>query len=253
MNARALTAFLAVMAASPAIADAPPSPPIPPPPPPVASGCCEPFVWTGVYLGIQAGAAWGDPRWTIDSLNTASGKNFSISESGPIFGGYIGGNYQIHNLVLGAEFSYSDNGEVGEMRGPLGHYKLSVSDLITLAARLGYARDQFLFYGKVGYANSSVELGADSLGVTAHASQRESGWTIGAGFDARMISNILFGVEYNYIGLSGGRFTGLTGGTTPGAPFSIDNGGVGVQTVMARFSILFGPTACCGEGLLGKY
>jgi hypothetical protein len=68
-----------------------------------------------------------------------------------------------------------------------------------------------------------------------------------------MISNMLFGVEYNYIGLSGGRFTGLTGGTSPGAPFSIDTGDVGVQTVMARFSILFGPTACCGEGLLGKY
>jgi outer membrane immunogenic protein len=105
MNARALTAFLTVMAASPAIADAPPTPPTPPPPPLVASGCCEPFVWTGVYLGIQVGAAWSDPRWTVDSLNTVSGKSFSISESGPIFGGYIGGNYQIHNWVLGAEWA----------------------------------------------------------------------------------------------------------------------------------------------------
>jgi outer membrane immunogenic protein len=251
MNARALTAFLTVLAASPAIADGPPAPP--PAPALVATGCCEPFVWTGVYLGIQAGAAWGDPHWTIDNLNTASGKSFSISASGPIFGGYVGANYQIHNLVLGAEFSYADNGQVGQVIGPMERYKVSVSDLLTLAARLGYAHDRFLFYGRVGYANSSVELGADSMGVTAHASQRESGWTLGGGFDARMISNILFGVEYNYIGLSGGRFTGVTGGTTPGAPFSVDTAGPGVQTVMARFSILFGPTACCGEGLLGKY
>ena len=251
MNARALTAFLIVMAASPAIADGPPSPP--PLPPPVAPGCCEPFVWTGVYLGIQAGAAWGSPRWTSESLNTVSGTNLSISDSGAIFGGYIGGNYQIHNLVLGAELTYSDNGETGQVTGPLGLYKVSTPDLLTLAARLGYAHDQFLLYGKVGYASASVELGADSMGVTAHASQRESGWIIGGGFDARMISNIIFGVEYNYIDFSGGHFTGVTGGTTPGAPFSVDIAGAGVQTVMARFSILFGPTACCGEGLLGKY
>jgi outer membrane immunogenic protein len=257
MNARALTAFLVVMAASPAIADGPPAPSPAPPPPPVATGCCEPFVWTGVYLGIQAGVAWGDPRWTFSTVNSfdaVPGQNFSISQSGPIFGGHIGGNYQIHNLVVGAEFSYADNGEVGRVNGPLGLLKVNVDDLLTLTARLGYAHDQFLFYGKAGYASSGVELGANSaLGVTAHASQRESGWTVGVGFDARMISNMLFGVEYNYIGLPGGRFTGVTGGTIPGAPFSADISGAEVQTVMARFSILFGPTACCGEGLLGKY
>jgi outer membrane immunogenic protein len=259
MNARALTAFLTVMVASPAIADAPPAPPPPAPPPPVAAGCCEPFVWTGVYVGIQAGAAWGDPRWTfptVESFNTVPAQNFSITQSGPIFGGHVGGNYQIHNLVLGAEFSYADNGEVGRMTGPLGlgGFKVNVPDLLTLVARLGYAHDQFLFYGKAGYASSSLELGAGSAtGVTAHASQSESGWTVGVGFEARMISNILFGVEYSYIGLPGGRFTGVTGGTAPGIPFSIDVSGAEMQTVMARFSILFGPTACCGEGLLGKY
>src|SRR5262249_7403756 len=261
MNARALTAFLTVMAAAPAIADGPPPAAPLPPPPPAASGCCDPFVWTGVYLGIQAGAAWGDTRWTfpaVESFNTVSGQNFLISESAPIFGGYVGANYQIHNLVLGAEFSYAENGEVGRVTGPLtafpfDQYKVTVPDLLTLVGRLGYAHNQFLFYGKVGYASSRVELAANSaIGVTAHASQRESGWTIGGGFDARIISNILFGVEYSYIGLPGGRFTAVTGGTAPGAPFSADIAAAEAQTVMARFSILFGPTACCGEGLLGK-
>ena len=265
MNARALTAFLGMVVAAPcaAIADGSPPLPPPPPPPPVASGCCEPFIWTGVYLGIEVGGAWSDPRWTfpfVENFNTAPGQRLSISESGTIFGGYGGVNYQINRLVIGAELSYADNGESGQVTGPilvfpLDRFAVKVDDLFTVAARLGYAYDQFLFYGKVGFASSRVELGAHSFleGVAAHASQRENGWIIGAGFDARMVSNLLFGVEYNFVDLPGGRFTGLTVGAVPGAPFNVDIGGTQVQTIMARFSILFGPTACCGEGLLGKY
>ncbi len=263
MNARGLTALFTLIALAPcaASADGPPAtPPLPPPPP--ANGCCAPFVWTGVYLGIQAGATWGEPRWSfpvVESFNTAPGQNFSISESGVSFGGHLGYNYQINNIVLGAEISYADSSEEGRIRGPIAGfpldiYKVSVQDLFAAVGRLGFAHDQFLFYGKAGYANSGIDLGAGSaLGVTAHASQRESGWIVGAGFDARMISNLLFGVEYDFVDLPGGHFTSTTGGTAPGAPFIAGIGSAQVQTIMARFSILFGPTACCGEGLLGKY
>jgi outer membrane immunogenic protein len=260
MNARGLTALLTLIALTPyaASADGPP----PPPPLPPAPGCCAPFVWTGVYLGIQAGATWGEPRWTfpvVESFNTAPGQNFPISESGVSFGGHLGYNYQINNIVLGAEISYADSSEEGRVRGPiaafpLDSYKVSAQDLFTAVTRLGFAHDQFLFYGKAGYANSGVDLGAGSgLGVTAHASQRESGWIVGTGFDARMIGNLLFGVEYDFVDLPGGHFTSATGGTAPGLPFNANIGSAQVQTIMARFSILFGPTACCGEGLLGKY
>src|SRR5262249_15054308 len=122
MMVRARKALLVVAAAIPcaALADGLPAPP-PAPPPPVPVGCCEPFVWTGVYLGIQAGAAWGEPRWSfpfLESFNTAAGENISVSASGAAFGGHIGGNYQIGNIVLGAEVAYSENGEFGRVTGP---------------------------------------------------------------------------------------------------------------------------------------
>jgi outer membrane immunogenic protein len=251
MNARALTAFLGMVAVAPCAAIADGAPP-PSPPPPVSAGCCEPFLWTGVYLGLQVGGAWSDPRWT------APGENFSISESGTIFGGYVGVNYQMQNLVVGGEVAYADNGERGQATGTMTSRPsvVRVPDLLTVAGRLGFARDQFLFYGRAGFASSRVEIGAVSLpsgplpsGLAAHASQRENGWILGTGFEARMISNMVFGVEYNYVGLPGGRFTA----TPAGMPFNVDLGEAQVQTIMARFSILFGPTACCGEGLLGKY
>jgi len=60
-------------------------------------------------------------------------------------------------------------------------------------------------------------------------------------------------LEYNYIGFASDRFSTLTGGTTPGVPFNADIGNPHMQTFVARLSILFGPNACCSEGVLGKY
>jgi opacity protein-like surface antigen len=138
---------------------------------------------------------------------------------------------------------------------PLDQFRLEASDLFTVAGRFGYVfHDQYLFYGKVGYASSLVEVNAlSATGVAAHAQERENGWLIGVGLESRIISNILFGLEYNYIGFSDDRFTALTGGTVPGGPFNADIGNQHMQTFVARLSILFGPQACCSEGVLGKY
>jgi len=109
-------------------------------------------------------------------------------------------------------------------------------------------------YAKTGYANSQLELTAgSSAGVVARAAQREGGWLVGAGLESRIVSNIIFGLEYNYVGLAGDRFRSVTAGTITGAPFNADIDNAHMHTVLARLSILFGPHACCGEGLLGKY
>jgi len=94
---------------------------------------------------------------------------------------------------------------------------------ITVSGRLGVIAGQYLFYAKGGYASSLVEINVgNALGTTAHASQRLSGWLVGGGLESRVVSNIIFGIEYNYINLSGDRFTGVTAGTVPGAPFNVE-------------------------------
>jgi hypothetical protein len=55
----------------------------------------------------------------------------------------------------------------------------------------------------------------------------------------------VFGIEYDYIDLSGAGFTSTTGGTVPGSPFRVDLDNLHMQTVTARLSILLdrSPTA----------
>jgi opacity protein-like surface antigen len=104
-----------------------------------------------------------------------------------------------------------------------------------------------LFYAKAGYANAAVDIEANSptSGITAHANHRESGWTVGAGLDARIIDNVLFGLEYSYVGLPSDRFIGVTGGAVPGLPFTTDIDTFHMHTVTARLSVLFGRNICC--------
>jgi outer membrane immunogenic protein len=262
MHIRALAAAAAALVITTAArADGPP----PGPPPPVAVACCEPpALWTGIYLGTHVGGAWSDPTWSfpfVESFSTVPGQNFAPSATGAIWGGHLGINYQFHgNLLVGAELSYAGNRLSATTSGPfpgapLDQFRMNASDLFTVAGRFGYVfHEQYLLYGKAGYASSSFEVNAlSATGVVAHAQARENGWLVGVGLESRIISNILFGLEYNYIGFSSDRFTALTTGTAPGGPFNADIGSLNTQTFVARLSILFGPQACCGEGVLGKY
>ena len=263
MNARLLTAAVA-LTIGPLAAHADGLPPERAPAP-VAAYCCE-YVpipdWTGVYAGIHGGAAWSSSRWTspfVENFNTAAGQGFPISSEGTVLGGHLGINYQFWRVVIGAEASYTFGGLSDTVTGPIGgfpqdNFKVEASDLFTFTGRLGVAVDKFLLYGKAGFASSLVDVSAlSSTGVIASTGQRENGWTVGGGLDTRIFTDVLFGLEYNYVSLSGSRFTTVTTGTTLNLPFNADIGDMHTQTFVARLSILFGPNACCHDGLLGKY
>jgi outer membrane immunogenic protein len=264
MNSRALAIAAAlIIGPSAASADGPP----PPPPPAAATYCCDQALplWTGVYIGTNVGGAWSDPHWQlpfVDVFNTTvAGQGFSLSPSGAIWGGHLGLNYQIHHFLIGAEASYAGNRSRVALTGPFpatptDQFSIGATDLFTATGRIGVVafHDQFLFYGKGGYASSLVEArAASSSGATAKASQRENGWVVGAGLESRMVSNIIFGLEYNYVSLPGDRFSGVTGGAAPPSAFNFDINNLQMHTITARLSVLFGPHACCGDGLIGKY
>jgi opacity protein-like surface antigen len=120
--------------------------------------------------------------------------------------------------------------------------------LLTVTARAGVPFGDQLFYGKAGYANGNVALGVASglpvPDITANASHREDGWTAGVGWEYRIGRSLVFGIEYDYVDLSGSRFTGITGGALPGAPFHVDLDSLREQAITARLSLLLdrGPT-----------
>src|SRR5215510_7635377 len=81
----------------------------PPPPLPV-------FSWTGFYIGANIGGAWTNNRWTDTLFLT----NFNNNNNNGRFigGGQIGGNYQIGQFVIGAEWDFdwagnNNNNNVG--------------------------------------------------------------------------------------------------------------------------------------------
>jgi opacity protein-like surface antigen len=262
MNARLLTAAVALTVGSVVShADGLPQERAPAQ---VAGPCCE-YVptpnWSGVYAGLHVGAARSKTGWTFpfdESFNTAAGQNFPISAEGGAVGGHLGVNYQFWRILVGAEVSYTlvdlSDIVIGPIAGsPTDRFKVDERDLFTLTGRLGVTHDKFLLYGKAGFASTIVDVTAFSpTGVMAQATQRANGWIVGGGLDTRIFSDVLLGVEYNYVTLPGERFTSLTN-ATPAGPFNVDIRDIHMQTIVARLSILFGPNACCHDGLFGKY
>jgi outer membrane immunogenic protein len=261
MNVRLLTAAVALsLAPLAAKGDGLPSAPTP-----VAANCCAyvpPPDWSGFYAGFHVGGAWSERNWSFpfaENFNTVAGQSFSLSADGVLLGGHVGFNYQFTpHLLVGGEatgaFTDLEETRIGPLPGaPLNRFKISSQDLFTLVGRLGYVHDKFLFYGKGGYANAGVDVSAINATTTASTNQRINGWTLGGGVEMRLFSEVLFGIEYNFIDFPGDRFTAVTGGNPAGVPFHADINDIQTQTVVARLSILFGPNACCHEGVLGKY
>ncbi|MGZ9103664.1 MAG: hypothetical protein ACXW3Y_12405, partial [Rhodoplanes sp.] len=59
--------------------------------------------WTGCYIGIHAGAGWGD-KWWSDRLVQ---DNVSYATSGWVTGAQLGCDFQSGPVVIGAEGTWS--------------------------------------------------------------------------------------------------------------------------------------------------
>ena len=164
-----------------------------------------PFVynWTGFYIGAHLGVGWtgGD------------------GSSGFLGGGQAGFNYQIGQWVLGVEGQLSATSiedtvsvvfvspgfAVGSVRA-----EASLDWISTLAARVGWAFDSWLVYGKVGgaWAHVSVEavatINSTAGGAIASVSsdKTSSGWMIGFGAEYALSNNWTAKIEYNMLDFS---------------------------------------------------
>ncbi len=185
----------------------------PPAPPPIPV-----FTWTGLYIGGNLGAAWGQGNVT----DAFTGLTFS-GTSNAVFvgGGQVGFNYQIDDLVLGVEgdFDWTGNNNRGTgavIAGPLGlghAFAASVNNgwVTTLTGRLGVAWERALFYGKAGGAwlgNSGFTVTDLTTGssLSGTSSNSTTGWTVGAGLEWAFAHNWSARLEYDFIGLGNRTF-----------------------------------------------
>lgn len=174
------------------------------------------FSWTGFYIGGNIGGAWANDNITdnLFGLNFNNGNNAVF-----VGGGQAGFNYQVGSVVFGVEGDFdwaaNNNNTVTGIIGPGGDtFTASANDrwIATVAGRLGYAADRWLFYvkgggGWVGANSFTVTDVTTGASVTAGNSNTLSGWLVGGGVEWAFANNWSLRAEYDFLGLSTRTFT----------------------------------------------
>jgi len=145
------------------------------------------FNWTGLYLGVNGGYGWG-----------GSGLN------GGLAGGTLGYNYQMGQMVIGAEADLDFAPLRGNQTYPLNvNLRTRMDSLTTERLRLGYASDRTLFFVTGGYAGGNVRATLWDVpnGLSASRSQWRNGFAVGGGVEYAFTNHISAKAEYLYTGL----------------------------------------------------
>jgi len=156
-----------------------------------------PFSWTGFYVGLNGGYAWGD----ADVSNTF-GSFTTGTQDGWLIGGTLGYNLQTGNWVWGLEGDFDYALIKGNTSNTLscGVGSCTVEDtwFATLRGRIGYAFGRWLPYFTGGGAFAGLKVtpagGTDSTDTT-------TGWTLGAGIEYAFLGAWSAKLEYLYADL----------------------------------------------------
>ena len=214
------------------------------------------FSWTGFYIGGNIGGAWSNDRWndTLFVTNFNNGNNGAF-----IGGGQIGGNYQIGQFVIGAEWDFdwaaNHNNSAGVFIPGTGNtFAVTANNrwISTVAARFGWAVNNWMFYGKagggwVGSNNLTVTNLTTGVSLTCgnflnSCGNNNGGWLLGAGFEYAFTNHWTVKAEYDYLGLGNRTFV-----VPAGAPFlagdTFTSNNRNVQMVKIGVNYLFGGPA----------
>jgi outer membrane immunogenic protein len=212
-----------------------------------------PITWSGFYIGLHAGAAWGD--WENTDINgyNAAGGVFGDDTTAFIGGGQLGYNWQVGSIVLGVEgeLGYLGLDSDAQFPGFIGD-PTRVGDSIasfetdlygTIAGRLGYAYGGWLLYAKGGAAFVNAEasyVDPNPSGVTlvsgTSASDTLTGWVVGGGVEYAMAGGWSLKVEYLHFDLDDITVSAVdSGGGTRRFEFDTD-----IDTVKVGVNYKFG-------------
>jgi outer membrane immunogenic protein len=167
----------------------------------------HPEAWTGFYIGINGGWAFGKSDWTVPGVTTG---NFNVN--GGLVGGTVGGNWQSDWFVFGLEGDFDGQWLDGKVTNTCLAVQCETKStwLATVRGRFGYAADRVLFYATGGGAFANIEANTS----TTFQSQTKAGWTAGAGVEGAFTDHWTARVEYLFVDVQNAGFTTLPGQTT---------------------------------------
>lgn len=165
-----------------------------PPPPPAPIFTQPAFTWTGFYVGLSGGGAFG---------RLGRGSNDFGSASGGMVGGTLGYNYQVNNMfVVGLEgdMSWAGLSANRTLPGPV-FMRAKMNSFATVRARAGIvAFDRTMLYVTGGYAGGNINATVTDTTIPAafSANSWRNGWVIGGGVEYAINRNISAKAEYLY-------------------------------------------------------
>lgn len=203
------------------------------------------YNWTGIYIGINGGYAFGSTDW--EQSGFAGTGNFNTN--GALVGGTAGFNIQSGEIVFGVEgdwdwadidgTSSSTTSTIGGCPGAVAcSFETSSNWLSTIRGRVGYAFDRVMIYATGGGAAGDVKATFTNAntGVTGTTNSTEWGWTAGAGVEAALTDNITVKAEYLFVDLQDGNCSSTLCPGFPAASVSFD-----ASVVRAGLNFKFNP------------
>ena len=233
--------------------------PAPPPPPSPAMG------WSGFYLGVNGGYAWGSDPIAFSDAGGASAfftggavpGAVSGSPAGGLFGVQLGYNWQFTpQLLFGIEtdFDYADIDGAGSVTtNALGFASFTTSAaqgltwLGTVRGRVGFTLDRALIYGTGGLAYGRTSLATSIIGQVGGACAPtglcastastgwQTGWAAGAGIEWAFSPSLSARFEYLHYDLG----TRTLFQSDPGAPGIVFGSSASFSGDIARVGLDF--------------
>jgi outer membrane immunogenic protein len=188
------------------------------------------YDWSGFYLGGDGGFGWKTASGTLTDALGAPLTSYNYRVNGPMAGLFVGGNYQLSRVVLGAEGDWQFSNLTGnnQTQAPLGvagafptgpfTVSTTVKDYASLRGRLGFAFDRFMAFGTAGWAWGNPLTSYAPLSGAPFVNQggRSTGWTAGAGVDYAVTDSVIARIEYRYTELASASF--VSASTNSAAP-----------------------------------
>ena len=174
-----------------------------------AAPVAAPYNWTGLYLGVEGGYAWGSSVQFFTAGGGGTTDRYNIN--GWAGGGTLGYNWQVQQWVLGIETDFSGS-HISGNTGTTATYgcgtgcSTNVSSFGTLRGRLGYAWNNVLLYGTGGLAYADIESNLNSGTV----SNWRAGWIAGAGAEYGFAPHWSAKLEWIYAAFSSYQWTNVT-------------------------------------------
>jgi outer membrane immunogenic protein len=162
-------------------------------------------VWSGAFLGVQAGYAWASTPLGLYAVAPPNIAFDDIDPKGLTYGVNAGYNLQFGGLVMGvvadADLNSVNKAKNGVTAGSVfipAPEKVNVRWQASLRGRVGYAiLSDLLLYATGGVAFSNLEV-VTTFPAPGSNSETVKGWTVGGGVAYALTRSLSASVEYRY-------------------------------------------------------